>query len=355
MARALDRDVGDVVFLGPVFAWNSFYGKVRNRVARLWGGRYSFLHRSALAREYAGIWPRRIEGQGLDLIVAPAGSSEIAFLETDLPVVYTSDATFDVLVGYHPEFTGIGDRLEAQAHEIERRALQRASLALYPTQWAAASALRTYGADPGKVHVVPYGANMETVPDRPSLAACKRRDRCTLLFIGSPWERKGGPIACQVLAELRKAGVPAELMVVGSQAPSREYAELPGVTFLGRLDKGDVAQQRRLADLLAAATFLILPTLNESYGIVFCEASACGTPSLAPRTGGVPGVVTEGRNGFLLPPDGGPGPYVARIRATLDDWPGYLQLVASSRDEYERRLNWGAWSTRVNELLASVL
>jgi len=38
------------------------------------------------------------------------------------------------------------------------------------------------------------------VPERASLVSRKRADPCTLLFVGSPWDRKGGPLACEVTA-----------------------------------------------------------------------------------------------------------------------------------------------------------
>ncbi|MBI4499828.1 MAG: glycosyltransferase family 4 protein [Gemmatimonadetes bacterium] len=354
MARALQRNVGDVQFLGPVYTWISFQGRVRGRLARLWGGRYLFRHRISLARECARRVRERVRRAKLDVIVAPAGSALIAFLETDVPIVYTSDTTFDLLLGYHPEFTGMGERLEAEGQEVERRAIQRAAVSVFSSQWAADSAVRTYGGDPSRVHALPYGANLDIIPERGSLISRKRQDLCTLLFVGSPWERKGGPLACEVNAALRNAGVPAELVVVGPRELPARYAGMPGVTLIGRLGKGDVAQQQRLVDLYASATFFILPTLNESYGIVFCEASAGGTPSLAPRTGGVGGAIREGVNGFLVPPDAGAAPYVALIRELLEDWPRYLRLVESSREEYERRLNWDVWARRVGELVANL-
>jgi len=44
-----------------------------------------------------------------------------------------------------------------QGDEQERAALQAAAAAIYPSHWARKSAVTHYGADPAKVHVVPFG------------------------------------------------------------------------------------------------------------------------------------------------------------------------------------------------------
>ena len=54
-----------------------------------------------------------------------------------------------------------------------------------------------------------------------------------MLFVGRDWARKGGDRALQVVSELRDAGTPCELTVVG------EGPDLPsGARRLGRVDRG---------------------------------------------------------------------------------------------------------------------
>jgi len=67
------------------------------------------------------------------------------------------------------------------------------------------------------------------------------------------------------------------------------------VTFLGR--------QERVEELLASSDVLLLPSLEESFGLAALEAMAAGTPVIASRVGGLPEVVGEGEGGFLYPPE----------------------------------------------------
>ena len=89
--------------------------------------------------------------------------------------------------------------------------------------------------------------------------------------------------------------------------------------------------------------------------MVFCEASSFGLPSIATNTGGVSGAVTEGENGFMLPPSAGGVEYAELIAGIYRDDQRYAQLVQSSRALYESKLNWDAWGMTVTKLIYEML
>lgn len=53
-------------------------------------------------------------------------------------------------------------------------------------------------------------------------------------------------------------------------------------------------------DLLAAGDILVLPSRTESFGIVYLEAWLYNKPVIGARAGGVPAVIDDGRDGFLV-------------------------------------------------------
>ncbi len=53
---------------------------------------------------------------------------------------------------------------------------------------------------------------------------------------------------------------------------------------------------------LGMSDILILPSLYESLGYVILESFACKTPVIATRVGGVPELIKNNKNGFLVPP-----------------------------------------------------
>src|SRR5262245_36581617 len=106
MARALERHVGDVIHLGPAFSWRELAAKVRSRLVRVVSGRLvPYIHGHGMAKAYARVFARRLP-PNVDAIFAPLASTQIAYLDTPLPILYTSDTTFALLNGYYPEFTG---------------------------------------------------------------------------------------------------------------------------------------------------------------------------------------------------------------------------------------------------------
>jgi L-malate glycosyltransferase len=95
--------------------------------------------------------------------------------------------------------------------------------------------------------------------------------------------------------------LPSVLLMVGD-GPERSNAEWVArhngverrVHFLGKRDN--------IEELIASSDLLLLPSDNESFGLVALEAMACEVPVVVSKVGGLPEVVTEGVEGYLVPP-----------------------------------------------------
>jgi glycosyltransferase involved in cell wall biosynthesis len=68
-----------------------------------------------------------------------------------------------------------------------------------------------------------------------------------------------------------------------------------------------------------AASVLVMPAENESFGRVVVEAMACGVPVVAVRSGGVPEIVRDGLDGFLVPAGDIAGIADAALKILRDD------------------------------------
>lgn len=352
MAQALERHAGSVDYIGPLSSPVARLHRLRHLVQRATlGTAHPQHHRPSIARDYARIARARLRNH--DVVFAVSASEVLADLETHLPVVYVSDSTVRSMRDYYPQFRAMSPSHAAQADAMERRSLEKAARVMYPSEWAAASARDDYGVAPEKIAIAPFGANVDAVPDAAGLAAHKPAGECQLLLLGVDWTRKGGDTALQVVEELRTQGIPARLVVCGCVPPHPVDSNI--VQVIPRLDKNVPAEAARLADLLLRSHFLLLPTRQECFGIVFCEAAAHGTPSLATDTGGVASAVIEGKSGFLVPPGAPASAYAATIRALLEDRARYETLVTSSRRAYDARLNWDAWARAAAGVIADVL
>ena len=277
-----------------------------------------------------------------NVVFAPFASGQLVALHQRVPIFYSSDTTFRLMRDYYPSFTGLSSLSHWEGETLERRAVQRAAGLIYPSTWAAQSAIHDYGASPDRVLVAPYGANLDEAPDRARALTAERGPSCSLAFVAVNWVRKGGAVAVAVAAALRARGIPAHLTVVGCEPPGG--VDRTDMTVVPRIDKSDPSQRRALTELYLQSYFLLLPTQADCSPIVCCEASAHGTPVLIANTGGVAGHVRDDVNGYLLPPGGDPGGYVEVIASLWRERDRYHRLVASTRRQFEERLNWDAWA-----------
>jgi glycosyltransferase involved in cell wall biosynthesis len=177
-------------------------------------------------------------------------------------------------------------------------ALRRARRVVVPSAYLRAIALG-WGLDPRRVEVVPNPA-----PELPSLPS--RDEARDALGVRGPALGTAGRLTAQkalgdALAALaRVPGV--ELLVLGDgperASLERRAAELgldERVRFLGAGTREDVIGLFRGVDAA------LLTSAWENLPHTLLEALAVGTPVIATAVGGVPEVVHDGENGFLVP------------------------------------------------------
>lgn len=343
MAHALEKAMARVSYVSPVqTSLVTRIGKIARLQARLTGWKTMPAATWFAARQNAQALEHALAGKQIDAIFAPAGSAVLAALQTDVPLVYTSDATVRLMVDYYGQFTDLSRGALREVEELEAAAISRAALLLYPTEWTARSAVKDYGADPSRIRIMPYGANLMALPDRETALAPRRPGPLRLIFVGVDWKRKGGAIAVDALRALNAGGIPAEMTVVGCVPP--DNVALDNITVHPFLSKNDPAQLRALCDLYLDADLLLVPTRAECYGVIWCEAAAHGLPSIATATGGVPDVVHDGVTGHTLPPEADGAAYAERIAGLWEDQKNLARLKRAARDDFETRLDWNVWS-----------
>jgi glycosyltransferase involved in cell wall biosynthesis len=179
-------------------------------------------------------------------------------------------------------------------------------------------------------------------------------EKCNLLFIGIDWFRKGGDITYKIAKELNRLGLETTLTIVGCEPVIDET--LPSfVKTLPFINKFEMSGLKKIEKLLAESHFLIMPSMAESYGIVFCEASSFGTPSLATNIGGIPTAVKDGISGKLFSKDADVTEYCEYILDLFQNYSKYKSLALSSFQEYQSRLNWSVTSKTIKELLKAMV
>ena len=218
-----------------------------------------------------------------------------------------------------------------------------------PTSGHAATAMRrAYGLDAEREAVVPNGiapAFLERERD-PAAAADG-----PLVFFGRMTRQKGVLTLADALLRL------------GEDAPR--------ATFIGRGPMLDAVRRRltrfgarvrfvpwldasALADEVAAASVVAVPSTEESFGNAMAEAMAVGAPVISTTAGSIPEVVVHDKTGVLVPPED-PAALAAAIATLRDDPVRATALGQAGRLRAAERYTWTAVARRFVEIYDEAL
>ncbi|MFJ9029717.1 glycosyltransferase [Streptomyces sp. NPDC102274] len=162
------------------------------------------------------------------------------------------------------------------------------------TEWAEREFLRI-----GARNVVraPLGVDLcRCTPERRDAELRSRYARTdeALLVLGSRLSVEKRPgTALDALAELRKRGVPAVLVVAGDGPLRAGLVRRARAERLPALFLGHVGDRAAMADLQAAADICLAPGPAETFGLSALEALACGTPVVASASSALPEVIGD--------------------------------------------------------------
>lgn len=126
-------------------------------------------------------------------------------------------------------------------------------------------------------------------------------DQCVVLFVGRLEEIKRVDLAIESIRQLGNDNGTFRLFIAGDgtlkgrlEKQAKQLNITSKVFFLGSVPHAELPALYNMADIL------ILPSEMEGVPMVVLESLACGTPVVASQVGGIPDVVKEGLNGFVL-------------------------------------------------------
>jgi glycosyltransferase involved in cell wall biosynthesis len=353
--KALEKRFGQVDLLGPDEpALVTFLCKVVHGISLyIFKKRFDYRNSTIYAKACGRLFGKKLKGKQYDLIVSPAGIAYIAYLKTDVPIVFVGDRIIANSLNYHTIISNLWKWSERQSLKTESIALHKTALNILSSHWAADYAISHYKLDPKTTIILPFGANMDQTPTAEYVFAHRKKTEvCQLLLVGTYWKNKGADIAVNALHALLQKGIKAHLTIVGCE-PETPLND-PNVTIIPFLSKNTAEGRQALENLFLSHSFFILPTRFDCTPIVFCEASMYGLPILSADTGGVAGHVKEGENGFLVNyNDNGEG-YASLIAEIWKDETRYLTLQKTARNLFDDELNWKSWAQQLEESLKKI-
>src|SRR4030042_7198780 len=130
--KTLETYCGKIIPVGPVYARYMLIGKIISKLSKyILKKNISYIHSTLISKKLTKILKKRIESLDLDILFFCAGSELLAYLDTKLPIIYLSDATFQSLIDYYPDFTNLLKISQKMGNIIEKNAIQKATKIIY--------------------------------------------------------------------------------------------------------------------------------------------------------------------------------------------------------------------------------
>ncbi len=156
------------------------------------------------------------------------------------------------------------------------RALARGAHVVTPSHATASAVRGHYGLTEERVTVTPLGVDERWFAPATASHGVRPATHEYLLFVGTLDPRKNLPRLLAAHAELRRRSPRApDLVLAGPAGRDEHVADAPGVVRAGWLEDD------QLRALVAGARALVLPSLDEGFGLPVLEAFATGRPVLA--------------------------------------------------------------------------
>jgi N-acetyl-alpha-D-glucosaminyl L-malate synthase BshA len=161
-------------------------------------------------------------------------------------------------------------------------------------------------------------------------------DEKRVIYLGALVWQKGVDVLLKAFKDVKAEHRDAKLVIVGD-GPERMKLEglasklkLKDVDFTGYVDDLDT--------LFTVNSILVLPSRLEGFGISILEAMARGVPVAASKTGGIPEIVEDGKNGVLFTREN-PVSLADAVNKVLDD-PGLRNRLVEGGLKTAKKFSW---------------
>jgi phosphatidylinositol alpha-1,6-mannosyltransferase len=258
-------------------------------------------------------------------------------------------------------------QIAEQKWEKPRLCLQRASRVLANSYFTAELVSR-WGAAPERNIVLHPGCDTERFRPRETGSELRQRvlghhcGKKVILTIGNLVERKGHDMVIKALPKVLRVVPDAIYLIVGDGACRPKLEDLASemgvrdhVVLAGYLSDHHLPEIYALGDVFVMPSRARIENCDvEGFGLVFLEASACGKPVIAGRSGGIPDAVDHGVTGYLVDP-GDPDEIAEYLIRILQDPTLAGRLGESGRKRVLREFTWDHFASKLRQILSSVV
>ncbi|MFN0071821.1 MAG: glycosyltransferase family 4 protein, partial [Chloroflexota bacterium] len=254
-----------------------------------------------------------------------------------IPSIISLDATpinFDSVGHHYGHAASDGGLLDQVKYQLNRTAFQSAQALVCWSNWARQSLISDYAVPEDRVRVIAPGADARFFDigrqrlARQRLTPLNAGGPLRILFVGSSFQRKGGPLLLECMRG--SLGECCELHVVTSDP----IASQGNVTVHNGINPNSL----EMLALFEMADVFVLPSLADCLAVVLAEASAAGLPIITTNVGALHEAVEHSTSGFVIPP-GDPAALSRAIADIHDNHQLRIQMSQRSHELAIRKFN----------------
>jgi glycosyltransferase involved in cell wall biosynthesis len=170
-----------------------------------------------------------------------------------------------------------------------------------------------------RIVIIPNGTDTTVFRPLPRAATVERPLR--LLYLGRLASEKNLPRLVELLEPVLKGQPRVQLDLVGRGPMAHELAaQIRRASLDNRVRLiGAIGQRDMLAAYIADCDICVTASLTENHPLSLLEGLACGLPVVALGSGGIPEIIRDGYNGFLVDPGDSSGGFAARVKQLVAD------------------------------------
>ena len=165
--------------------------------------------------------------------------------------------------------------------------------------------LESHGVESSRIYTVGLGIDLQELsmhgntPFKSSIGLKEKEEY--ILFLGRKEYYKGIDVLIKAFNSI-KAEYPWLFLLLAGPKTDHSEKLMQGLDDKDRIIELGVISEREKNDALGSACFSVLPSVHESFGIVFIESWAKGKSVIGARSGAIVDVIDENRTGLLFSP-----------------------------------------------------
>jgi len=218
--------------------------------------------------------------------------------------------------------------------------------------------IESFGFNVKNIFVVPNGIELEKFKVLSKINIRKEleisEDKKVVLFVGTLTPRKGIKYLIEALNIVKQKNPNIKLLLIGDGDQKQGLEKLAetldlkkNISFVGKVENKEIPKYMTASDIF------VLPSLSEAFGVVNLEAMACGLPIIATRVDGIPDVVKDRENGFLVEPES-PNQIAEKILYLLSN-DNVRKTISQNNIKESNKYSWENIIEKIEKIYSGVL